>query len=140
MGKKRNKQVVRDYIEKIVNTGDISLIGNYLSPDYTEVHNKRREKISMEEAGRRILGIRNTYPDFKISVDRQIAEGDWVVSCCTFTGTHLGVWLNIQPTGKKVQYTGVIVDKIVNGKYTEHGGAVNLFDAFYDLGLIRQSS
>ncbi len=33
--------------------------------------------------------------------------------------------------------TGVDIDKIVNGKIVEHGGAVNTFDAFWENGLIK---
>lgn len=136
MSIKKNKQVVHEYIENIINTGVVKSINNYLSPDYSEVHNNRREKIGIEGAKERVQGYRNTYPDFKVTVDQQIAEGDWVATCCTISGTHLGVWMDIKPTGKKIKYTAVIVDKIINGKIVEHGGAVNLFDSLLENGLI----
>lgn len=132
-----NKQLILDYIDNIVNTRNFDDIYQYLSDDYTEVHGIKREKIGPEVAKERIDGIYNTFPDFHIEVDKQIAEGEWVVTCCSVTGTHTGVWLNIKPTGKKMEYTGVIVDKVANGKIIEHGGAVNNFDAFLEAGAIR---
>lgn len=132
-----NKLLVKEYIKKVINTGDNSDIGRYLAPDYTEVHSFNRETIGIEEAKKRLHGIRNTYPDFHVEIERQIAEGDWVVTACIFTGTHLGHWMGLKPTGKKLRYTGVIVDQVINGRIREHGGAVNLFDVFFSEGMIK---
>ena len=137
MGIAKNKQVVKDFVGNIINTGEVETISNYLSTDYTEVHNNVKKRIGIEEAKMNVKGYRVTYPDFKVVINQQIAEGDWVVSCCIVSGTHLGVWMNITPTGKKVEYSGVIVDKIVNGKIVEHGGAVNLFEAYLEIGAIK---
>jgi predicted ester cyclase len=137
MGVEKNKHVVKEYVKNIINTGEVDAISNYLSLDYIEVHNNVKKKISIQEAKMNVKGYRVTYPDFKVIINQQIAEGDWVVSCCTVSGTHLGVWMNITPTGKKVEYSGVIVDKIVNGKIAEHGGAVNLFEAYLKIGAIK---
>lgn len=140
MGTRENKQIIEAYIERIINTGNVEGVDKYISEDYTEVHNNKREKIGYEEVKRRILGYRNTYPDFKVAIDRQIAEGDWVATCCTVSGTHLGEWMNLKPTGKRVSYSGVVIDKLVDGRIVEHGGAVNLFDTLYELGVIEFKS
>ena len=137
MGLIENKHIVRAYIENIINTGDVDDIEKYISEDFIEVHNNKKENIGLEEAKKRVLSYRKTYPDFNVDIDQQIAEGDWVATCCTISGTHLGEWLNVKPTGKKISYTGVIVDKLVNGRIIEHGGAVNLFDALYEIGVIK---
>jgi len=137
MSTSANKQLMRDYIDHVINAKDVSRIRDYLSEDYIEVHGNMREKVGFEEAKQRVLGMYNTFPDFHIRVDRQIAEGDWVVTCCTITGTHTGVWLNMKPTGKKLEYTVVAVDKVVDGKIVEHGGAANIFEAYLNAGGIK---
>ena len=53
------------------------------------------------------------------------------------TGTHLGKWMGIKPTGKIIQVTGVNLDKVINGKIVEHGGATNLFESLLEIGAIR---
>ena len=52
-------------------------------------------------------------------------------------GTHSGEFLGITPTNKVIEITGVDVDKVVDGKIVEHGGATNTFDAFMKNGLIK---
>ena len=62
----------------------------------------------------------------------EIAEGDKVASRYTFRGTHQGELMGISPTGKQVTVTGMIINRIVNGKSEE--GWLN-FDA---LGMLQQ--
>jgi predicted ester cyclase len=53
------------------------------------------------------------------------------------TGTHEGLWMGIKPTGKRIQVTGVNIDRLIGGKLVEHSGAANLFDGLLDIGAIK---
>ncbi len=78
-----------------------------------------------------LIDVRETYPDMKLRVIRQFVDHDYVISEVMMEGTHLGEWLGIKPTEKKLQITAVNIDKIIDGKIIEHGGAANVFDAFW---------
>jgi hypothetical protein len=52
-------------------------------------------------------------------------------------GTHRGEWLGIAPTGKPVEMTAVNVDRVVDGKIVEHGGAANLLGPLLEIGAVR---
>lgn len=132
-----NKQLVRRYYEEVVNTGDISSIENFIGQEYTEVHEGKRHVIGIDGAKAHVLGVRQTYPDLHITIDQQIAEGEWVVSCITVKGTHQGTWLGIKPTGKPVVFTGVNVDKVVDGRIVEHGGAANMLGPLLEIGALK---
>lgn len=131
-----NKLIVRRYIENKLNTGDVSDIERYVSDDYEEVHEGVRYKLGIEGAREHILGIRKVYPDLKLTIDHQISEGEWVATCYSVTGTFRNEWLGMKPTGKKITYTGVNVDRIVDGKILEHGGAANLLGPLIDSGTL----
>lgn len=47
------------------------------------------------------------------------------------------LWIGIKPTHKRLTFTGVDIDKVVNGKIVEHGGAVNTFDTLFEHHLIK---
>jgi len=132
-----NKKLIRKYIKEVINTGNISEIEKFISSKYTEIHEGRRHPVGIEGAKEHIIGVRQTYPDLKLTVDKQIAEGDWVATCITARGTHKGSWLGIKPTGKQVSYTGVNIEKVENGKITEHGGAANLLLQLLEIGAIK---
>jgi hypothetical protein len=44
--------------------------------------------------------------------------------------------MEIKPTCKKVVTTGVNVDRVIDGKIVEHGGAANLLHSMLDIGAI----
>jgi predicted ester cyclase len=132
-----NKQIVRNYIKEVVNTGNVSDMEKYVSANYTEVFEGKRYPIGIKGAQEHIIGVRQTYPDLTLTIDQQIAEGEYVATSITARGTHSGVWLGIKPTGKVVTYTGVNVDRVVNGLIVEHGGAANLLGPLLEIGAVR---
>jgi predicted ester cyclase len=132
-----NKLLIRKYIEEVINTGNVNHIQKYVSADYTEVFEGKRYPLGITGAKEHILGVRRTYPDLVVTVEQQIAEGDYVATCITARGTHQGDWLGIKPTGKVVTYTGVNIDKVVDGRITEHGGAANLLGPLLEIGAVQ---
>lgn len=131
------KMIVRRFYEEIVNTGDVSKISEVVSDDYTEVMDGKRYPVGVDGAAAHVLGARNTYPDLHLTIDRQISEGEWVATCITARGTHKGEWIGIAPTGRKVAFTGVNVDRVVDGKIVEHGGAANMLGPLLEIGAIQ---
>jgi len=127
-----NKSLARRLIEEAVNKGNLSVVDEILSPDYVY-----REPTVGEKRGRAgyrevVTMYRNAFPDIKVTIEEQIAEGDRVVTRFTGTGTHRGELFGTAPTGKRVSVLGVVVDRIVNGKLVE---ATHLYDT---LGMMQQ--
>ena len=136
--KEANKRLVRRYLEEVVNTGNLDALAEFISPDYVEVHNNTRHAVGLEGAIQHILGVRETYPDLHLTVEQQIAEGEWVVTRVTARGTHRGgAWLGMAPTGKPVELTAVNMDRVVDGRIVEHGGAANLLEPLLAIGAIQ---
>jgi predicted ester cyclase len=137
MSAETNKRLIRRYIAEIVNTGDVTKLAKFISPQYVEVYRNARHPMGIEGAERHILGVRETYPDLHVSIEQQIAEGEWVVSRITARGTHRGAWLGMNPTGKVLEITGVNIDRVIDGRIVEHGGAANLLEPLLESGAIR---
>ncbi len=133
----KNKSIVRDFYEKCVNTGNVEGIEAFVSEDYTEVYNGKKHVAGIEGAKAHILGVRQTYPDLHITIEQQIAEGEWVATCITASGTHQGSWMGIKPTGKPVVFTGVNIDRVVDGRIVEHGGAANMLEPLLEIGAVK---
>lgn len=136
MGIPDNKTIIRQYIERIENTGDVSNIREFISEDYTEVYEGERYPIGIQGAIEHVLGVRRVFPDLNLTIENQISEGEWVVTTYSVTGTFKDEWFGMKPTGKPITFTGVNVDRIKDGKIIEHGGAVNLFDPLLKAGVI----
>ena len=119
-----NKRVVRSFYEEVVNRGEVGKLADFVAPSL------------LQQMKAHLLAVRSTYPDLTLEVGRQIAEGEWVVTCVLARGTHLGSWLGLDPSGKTVQIAGVNVDRLENGLIVEHGGAANTLDALLESGIL----
>jgi predicted ester cyclase len=132
-----NKLLIRKYIDEVINTGNVDKMEDYVSEDYTEIFEGKRHPMGVDGAKEHIPGVRRTYPDLTLTVEHQIAEGEHVATSITARGTHQGTWLGIKPTGKTVTYTGVNIDRVVDGRIVEHGGAANLLGPLLEIGAVR---
>lgn len=137
MGIAANKELVRRYYEEVVNAAAVDRLSEFLAPEYTEVHDNVRYPIGLAGAVEHVLGVRRTYPDLHLTVEQQIAEGEWVATRVTMRGTHEGEWLGIRPTGRRIEVTAVNLDRVVDGRIVEHGGAASLLMPLLQIGAIR---
>lgn len=140
MGIEENKVFVRRYYEDVVNKGAIDEVARFVSSDYTEVHDNTRHRLGVEGAQEHIRGVRETYPDLHLTIEQQIAEGEWVVTRVTMRGTHRGEWMGIKPTGKPIKVSAVNMDRVVDGRIVEHGGAANLLGPLLQIGAVQAVS
>jgi len=136
MSVEENKAIVRRFYQ-IVNTGEVEGIEELVSDEYAETMGGEKQTVGIKGAQAHIRGVRQTYPDLEITIERQIAEGEWVATCITARGTHQGSWLGIAPTGKRVTFTGVNVDRVVGGRIVEHGGAANMLGPLLEIGAVQ---
>lgn len=140
MGITENKELIRRFIVEVVNTGHVDLVADFVSPDCVETDGKVRVVSGIDGMADHIRGVRATYPDLQLTVERQIAEDDWVATQTTARGTHQGEWLGIRPTGRQLVFTGVNVDRIRGGRIVEHGGAANMLEPLLEAGALRPAT
>lgn len=140
----QNKTVIRDYFEKVINQHDWTASDELV--DGPEDFSIRQGLLARLECNRQLAEMYFTaFPDLRVTIDDQVSEGDKIVTRWTARGTHQGEltggippMLNlvglqrIAPTGKEVTITGVAVDRISNGKITEHFGVHD------SLGMMQQ--
>src|ERR1700741_1366245 len=64
--------------------------------------------------------LKPAFPDLKVEIYDQIAEGDMVSTRKAIVGTHTGELMGIQPTNKKVRIEVYDIVRLKEGKYFEH--------------------
>jgi len=119
------------FYEGVINQKNLRLVGELCTT--THVYHNPPTTLHGREEFKQLLSLYTTaFPDARLSVEDQLAEGDQVVIRYTFRGTHQADLIGIPPTGKQVTVTGMIITRIVNGTFEE--GWLN-FDA---LGMLQQ--
>ncbi|WP_326823734.1 ester cyclase [Streptosporangium sp. NBC_01756] len=76
------------------------------------------------------------FPDIHVEVEEVIAEGDKLVSRNTVTGTHLGEFRGLPPTGRSMTYNEIFVFRFDGGRIAEIWGVVDVFSQMRQLGMI----
>ena len=134
------KEMIRAFYEEVVTRNALERVGDYVSSDCVVRLGNDTFSIGIEGMQEHIAATKATYPDYAMKILRQFQDGDTVISEFIMTGVHKGEYLGIAPTGKTISILGVDIDKVVDGKITEHGGAANTFEAFWENGLIKPVS
>lgn len=130
---KDNETLVSRYFNEVLNWGKLEVIDEIAAPNFAFRIPTLPEPVRNPEGLKQfVTGLRNGFPDIHFTVGREIADGDKVAARWTITGTHLGLFLGIPPTGKRVQDQGVDIFHIVGNKILEIWVNEN------DLGLMQQ--
>ncbi len=87
MDSEANKAIVRRYIE-MWNTGEVALADEVLAP--THVDHAHPEVTGPEPVKQALLEFRAAFPDFRITIESLISEGDMVALLATLRRTHQG--------------------------------------------------
>jgi len=127
----KNKAIVCKFI-KAYNERKLNLIDDFVSPDYID-HEKNigREGLKQLIA----MGI-NAFPDWFETVEDIIAEGDKVWVLLSYTGTHKGEFIGLNPTGKKITSKAVDIYRIVDGKLAEYWNVTDNLNIFKQVGAV----
>ena len=80
-------------------------------------------------------GSHEGLPDFKGENDEVLAAGDKIVLRWTITGTHTGTLRGLPPTNKRVEFSGIALCQIADGKIVEEWVYFNVLDLFQQLGF-----
>lgn len=113
------------FYDEVANNQKWGRLNEYVTQDY-----KEHDPMPGAKATKGPDVLRETYqqifaafPDGKFEVKDIVVQGDQAVARYTFTGTHKGAFMNMQPTNKKVEITGFDWATINNDmKATEHWG------------------
>lgn len=78
----------------------------------------------------------SAFPDTMMTVERQIAEGDTVVTLWTANGTHTGDLMGIAPSGEEVTVTGIDVHRFDGDQIVEAWGQFDQMGLMQQIGVI----
>lgn len=132
-----NKEIVKYFYEVIVSQNLLEELPCYISEKCVLKVGGQAIPLGVDGMKQHLMDVKKTYPDYTMKIIQQYMDGNHVISEFVMEGTHEGEWIGIKPTHKRLSFTGVDIDKVVDGRIVEHGGAVNTFDTLFEENLIR---
>lgn len=115
-----NKAILRRFIEEVWNKGNLALVDQFLSADYTH-HDTATPDLGPgpENEKKRVDLYRTAFPDLQFTIEELLADGDMLTCRWTSVGTHRGPLSGIAPTGKKIKVSGITINRFARGKIAE---------------------
>ncbi len=113
---KKNANLVCQFIDEVLNDGNIEAAGKYFHEDVVEQAPFPGQGPGLSGLKDLLRGFRAAFPDMRWSVEEQIEEADKVVSRFVWSGTHRAEFLGIPPTERRVSVWGIAIDRFVDGK------------------------
>jgi predicted ester cyclase len=125
MSVEENKAIVRRYFKEVHDGREYSIMEEITAPDLLE---------STRRATDTLLAA---FPDYRITIEGQLAEEDKVATVWTGGGTHQGEWKSpagsVAPTGSQVSWTATTTLRLSGGKIS--GVIASSWD---HLGILQQ--
>ena len=78
----------------------------------------------------------SAYPDLRVHVEETITEGDKIAARCRVTGVHQGEGLGLSATNKPVEFTGLRMVRVKDGKIVEAWNEFNFMEMYQQLGAL----
>jgi len=108
--------VVRQFIEEVINRGKIDATEQFFWDDMVEQVPLPGQGPGIEGLKGVLRGLKAAFPDMHWTIEEQIAEGDKVLSRFEWTGTHDGPFLGVAATHRSVKVWGMVLDRFEGGK------------------------
>ena len=135
MSQEECKAIVRKYYE-LLDAGDTEGIMNLLSDDISWSFPGMPEPLDKEGLGGLIQGFGGAFPDMQHTIRNQFAEDDQVATSITFRGTQNGELMGVPPSGNQVEFNGLNVHRIRDGKIVEAESGFDMMSLMQQIGAL----
>jgi steroid delta-isomerase-like uncharacterized protein len=131
----QNKALVERIYEEL-NKRNVEIIKELYASDYgfysPSNSLKPRSREETIESGTMVF---RALPDSVWSIKELYAVGDRVIVRFVYSGTHEGEFMDIPPTGNKIEVSGIIICRIENGKIVEEWEDADMLGFMQQLGM-----
>ena len=135
-----NKALARQAVG-LWSSGDVDMVDRLFTADYVNHQNQPSgpaADVHGREAWKSYVGsFRKAFPDFRDTIEMQVAEGDLVATRFSSIGTHRGPFLGLAPTDRQASWSGISIDRIADGMIAETWVNWDKFGLLQQLGAAR---
>jgi hypothetical protein len=114
--------------------------GRVTGPDYVS-HAPGDPELSRgpEDIKEIVSAYHAAFPDLTFTVEKQVAEGDLVVTRWIARGTHQGEFMGVPPSGRRIEVSGMSMDRISGSRIVEHWNNWEALEMMEQIGAIPES-
>ncbi len=122
---------------ELINAGDLAGFGNLLAEDFAERQGGPGFPPTKEGTLAWFRAVTSAFPDFLMTVEDLIADGDKTVARVKVTGTHRGEFMQVPPTGRHAEIQLIDIMRFDGaGLVGEHWGVADMLSLLQQLGVV----
>jgi steroid delta-isomerase-like uncharacterized protein len=132
----QNKKLVRRFVRDLLNDENPSAVDQLLAEDFVLRLPGHAPVQGREAFTQAVQEWRAAFPDWRVSIEELIAEGDRVAARWRCEATHQGPLLGIPATDRRVSWTANDILRIQDNKIVENTAEEDMFGLMRQLGAI----
>ncbi len=117
---------------EVINGRNLNLLSQLCTENYAYHGPGGVELRGIDQLREMIEGYLTAFPDLQMTPEDRIAEGNLIATRWSLVGTHDGPLDDIEPTGKKINITGQIIQRFEGTKIAEE------WEVFDELEMLKQ--
>jgi len=130
-----NKESLRKQIEEVWNKGNLKIIPEVISSDFSMMDLSGVELRGHEGFGQMVTFWRSVFPDLHFTIDDMVAEGSKVALRATEMGTFKGKYGDIEPTGNYIEIPTAIFYEFKDGKEVAQSNFIDFLTFYQQSGI-----
>ena len=136
MSVEENKALLKRSVDEFWNTGNIGHIDEFYSGNYVAHDPSGANEGGLDNFKGYAQAVFSAFPDFKLTIDDAISEGDKIVKRWTARCTHKGEFMGVPATGNRLEVIGTTTYRIADGKFVESWWNTDTMGMMQQLGVI----
>lgn len=130
-----SERLVRRYYE-IAASDELENLPEVLASDFTIMNAPPDEDAGIDGLIMSLERARVSRPDFAFRIDDLFVDGDFIVVRTTISGTHLGDFFGLPPTGKWVEIPAIDIWRVSDGKLAAVWHHEDILGMMEQLGMV----
>lgn len=133
------KATIRRVFAEFYNRGNLDAYDEICAPDFVRHRPPLPDIVGLAAYKESIAKLRATYPDLELTIHEILVDGDSNAVRWTMRGTHAGragQGGSFRPTGKPVEWTGITVSHMRDGKMVEVWANIDNLGVMQQLGVV----
>jgi len=130
------KKLTCEVVDNYWNQRRFDLADKYYTPGYVNHHPSLPDVQTLDQFKQWCDAFKNGFPDFKVTIEEIVVEGNMVATRWTLRCTHTGEYMGFPTTGKKVEMSGMTMERIKDGKIDEAWWNGDDLGMMQQLGLV----
>ncbi|MDQ0822503.1 steroid delta-isomerase-like uncharacterized protein [Arthrobacter sp. V4I6] len=129
--------LIKRFYTEVLEGGDLTLIDELVSDDFV-AHDPLPGQPPTKDGLRFFVNtMRAAFPDLRATTtEPALTEGNLEARYVVLTGTHQGELMGVAPTGRSVEFSGIDIIRVDDGKVVEHWGATDTFTLMQQIGAL----